>query len=191
MQEAALSKLRSSAAMLLVLFFFASFAPFGAVAQNGAPASAVKLPVGILDHEQASAVLPATVFYRGQTASIQARNSAGIRVADGRLILATLVDNSGYSSSIQQTYQAYLISEVPLRVGDRGLPAGAYGFGFVAGGQMVVLDLGGHEVFRTATVSDAAMKRPRPLQITADPGSASSFRLYLGRSFVTLAASKP
>jgi hypothetical protein len=186
-----LLKLRYSAALLLAVCVCSPLQQPSAGAQANATAPAPAAAPGVLDHDQASAILPATVFYRGQTASIQARNSAGIRRGDGRLILATLVDTSGYSSADQQTYQAYLITEVPLQLGAHTLPAGAYGFGFLSGDQMVVLDLGGHQLFRTATTHDAAMKRPRPLQIISGTSAASPYLLYLGRNFIALTPTKP
>jgi hypothetical protein len=152
-----------------------------------APAQTNKSSITVLNREQASAVLPSTVFYRGQSAPVQGRNSAGLKTADGKLVLFALVDTSGYSSSIQQTYQAYLISEVPLRVGDQRLVPGAYGFGFVAGDKMVVLDLGANELLHTATTRDAALARPNPLQLLPDVSAPGRFRLYLGRSYVSLA----
>jgi hypothetical protein len=139
---------------------------------------------GILTRDQAGPLLPPSVFYRGQTAPIQARNSAGVKTADGKLVLTALVDTSGYASSIQQTYQGYLITEVTLKVGDKTLPPGAYGFGFVSGNRMVVMDLGANEVLATGTAPDGALARPNPLQILPDPSSKTTFRLYLGRNFV-------
>ena len=142
----------------------------------------------LLTRDQTAGLLPATVFYRGQVAHVQGRNSAGLRLAGGKLLLATLVDNSGYASSVQQTYQGYLLSEFPLRLGTQTLPAGAYGFGFLGTGQMFVLDLGGTELLRAATTRDPQMSRPNPLQMLHDPSSSQRFRLYLGRDFVTLEA---
>jgi hypothetical protein len=141
---------------------------------------------GLLSREQAAAILPDKVFYRGQSATIQGRNSAGIRLADGKLVLLTIVDTSGYSTSIQESYQAYLITEVALHVGDQTLKPGAYGFGFVAGDRMVVMDLGANELLHTATTKDPSLARPTPLQLIAD-GVTGNYRLYLGRSYVTLA----
>ncbi len=140
----------------------------------------------ILTRDQASAVMPATVFYRGKTASVQGRNSAGLKLAGDRLVLVAAVDTSGYSTSIQESYQDYLITEVPLQVGGRTLAPGAYGVGFVAGDQFVALDVGAHELFKVASVRDAGLARPNPLQILADPAGAGRFRLYSGRSYVTL-----
>ncbi len=138
----------------------------------------------VLNRDQAAAILPASVFFRGQSATIQGRNSAGLRLPDGKLVLATLVDTSGYSSALQQTYQAYLITEVPLTIDGHTLPPGAYGFGFVAGNRMTVMDLGGNEVLHATTVRDESLKRPTPLQILPE---GAEYRLYLGRSYVALA----
>jgi len=46
-------------------------------------------------------------------------------------VLAGLVDTSGYSTGVASKYQGYLITEVPLKIGGKRLPAGAYGFGFL------------------------------------------------------------
>ncbi len=70
-------------------------------------------------------LLPASVFYRGQSATTQLRNSGGVKFADGYFVLATLVDTSGYSTGVQTKYSAYFIAEVPIKVGGQSLPAGA------------------------------------------------------------------
>jgi hypothetical protein len=158
-------------------------------AQMAGPApqsNAATLPPGILNRDQAAAILPSSVFFRGQSATIQGRNSAGIKFPGDKLVLVTLVDASGYSSAVQQTYQAYLITEVPLTVGDQTLRPGAYGFGFVENNRMVVMDIGGNELFHTATTRDSAILHPTPLQMVADPATPHRYRLYLGRSYVTL-----
>jgi hypothetical protein len=140
---------------------------------------------GLLNRTQAAAILPEKVFYRGQSATVQGRNSGGIRLTDTKLVLFTMVDTSGYSTSVQETYQAYLITEVKLHVGDVTLPPGAYGFGFIANDKMVIMDLGANELAHTATVKDPAMARPTPLQVLADK-AANHYRLYLGRSYVVV-----
>jgi hypothetical protein len=141
---------------------------------------------GLLNRDQAAAIFPDKVFYRGQSANVQGRNSAGIRLADGKLVLLAIVDTSGYSTSVQETYQAYLITEVTIRIGDQTLKPGAYGFGFIAGDRVVVMDLGANELLHTATTKDASLARPTPLQLIADK-TPDHYRLYLGRSYVTLA----
>jgi len=63
------------------------------------------------------------------------------------------------------------------------LPAGIYGIGFIAGNKLVVTDVGAHDVLTVSTENDAAIKRPMPLQVAADP--AGGFRLYAGRAYVS------
>jgi hypothetical protein len=128
-------------------------------------------------------VFPDQVFFRGQVAPVQMRNTAGIRFADDAYVLAGLVDSSGYSSDIRQKYQGYLITEVALEVGGQKLNAGAYGFGFVAGNKFVAMDLGAHDVLQASSTKDAEMKRPIPLQIVSTDGK---YRLYGGRDYVEL-----
>ena len=129
-------------------------------------------------------LLPASVYYKAQSAPTQLRNSTGIKFADGYYLLSTMVDTSGYSSDVAAKYQAYFITEVALKFGSENLPAGVYGVGFVAD-KFVVTDVGAHDVFSVRTSSDEALKRPMPLQIMADPGGG--FRLYAGRKFVKFA----
>src|SRR5215469_13573370 len=167
-------KLRRLSLLVLILCFSLS----GLVAQQ---ADGKKAP-GVLTRDQAGAILPATVFFRGQSATIQARNSAGVRASDGKLVLAAMVDTSGYSSGIAQTYQAYLITELPLQIGAHKLAPGAYGFGFIEGNRMVVMDLGGNHLFEAPTTHDDKVSRPTPLQIIAE---GPAYRLYLGRNFVS------
>ncbi len=142
------------------------------------------VPSGILTREQAAGFLPDKVFYRGQSATVQARNSSGIGFAGGELMLAAVVDTSGYSTAIAQKYQAYLITEVPLEFNGHVLVPGSYGFGFVAGDKMLVMDVGANLLFEAPTVKDAELKRPNPLQILADPLTPGHYRLYLGRTYV-------
>jgi hypothetical protein len=127
-------------------------------------------------------LFPATVYYLGQTAPAQLRNSGGVKFADGHFVLASLVDTSGYSTGVAAKYQGYLITEVPLKIEGQTLAAGAYGFGFLDGGRFLVTDLGGHNVISANSTADTVMKRPRPLQVIAD--AAGGYRLYFGRTYV-------
>jgi len=87
----------------------------------------------VLKPDQLQELLPATVYYSGQTASVQLRNAGGVRFSDGHYVLARLVDTSGYSSNVAAKYQGYLITEVPLTIAGKRFAAGAYGIGFVSG----------------------------------------------------------
>lgn len=138
---------------------------------------------GILDAAQAGKLLPASVYFDGQTAPTQLRNSAGVRFADGELALAVLVDSSGYSGAVAQKYQGYLLTQVALDFGGHRLPAGAYGVGVVHG-QLYIMDIGNHDLLRTAAAHDAQMHRPVPLKVR--PGATpDTYRLCFGRECVS------
>ncbi len=166
----------TQAAALAALFLL----PWAANAQSTAP--------GILGAAQAGKLLPSSVYFAGQNATTQLRNSAGVRFTDGQLALAVLVDSSGYSGAVAQKYQGYLLTGVPLDFGGHRLMAGAYGMGVVHG-QLYVMDLGNHNLFHTTATHDAQMHRPVPLQMLsgATPGT---YRLCLGRECVSFDRAK-
>lgn len=128
-------------------------------------------------------LLPTSVYYAGQSATTQLRNSGGVKFADGHYALVTLVDTSGYSTGVASKYQGYFITEIPLKIDGQSLPAGVYGVGFIADNKFVVTDVGAHDVLTASSSNDAAMQRPRPLQVVADP--AGGFRLYAGKNYVS------
>jgi hypothetical protein len=129
-------------------------------------------------------LMPTMVFYRGQSATTQLRNSGGVKFDDGYYVLTSLVDTSGYSSATAAKYQAYFITEVPIEVGGMQLGAGAYGVGFIAGDKFLVTDVGGHDVLTVDSATDSNLKRPMPLQVLADAGG--KFRLHIGRKYVVM-----
>jgi hypothetical protein len=157
-------------------------------AQQQASAATAKAP-GVLKPADMSNLMPEQVFFRGQSATVQMRNSGGVRYADDMFTLMALVDTSGYSSGIQQRYQAYLITEVPLQLGDgadaRTLSPGAYGVGFIQNDRFIAMDLGAHELLNVGSHHDAELRRPMPLQVL-NTAAAGTYRFYEGRSFVTL-----
>jgi hypothetical protein len=143
-------------------------------------------PEAILHPADVTRILPGSVFFRGQSATTQTRNSGGVRFADGFLVLVSLVDNSGYSTGIQEKYQAYFITEVPLDINGHHLVPGAYGTGIIknaSGAQFIVLDIGAHDLFTVDTVNDAKFRRPTPLQVVAGD-APGKYRLYFGRNYV-------
>lgn len=129
-------------------------------------------------------IFPEAVFYRGQTAPTQMRNTGGVKYADGYFVLAGLVDNSGYSTAVRQKYQGYFLVEVPLEINGHALKPGAYGIGFVEGSKFIVTDIGANNLLEIDGTHDQEIKHPTPLQVIAGT-DAGSYRLYLGRDFVT------
>jgi hypothetical protein len=137
----------------------------------------------VLTASEAAKLLPDAVFFRGQSAPIQARNSGGVQFAKDAFLLVTLVDTAGYSSSVQEKYQAYLITETPINIEGHRLEPGAYGCGFLAANTFIVMDIGGHDLFSVRSAKDADLRRPTPLQVLPSPGG-DRYRLYVGRDYV-------
>lgn len=137
---------------------------------------------GVLTNAQARIIVPTTFFYRGQSASVQLRNSAAVRTKDGKYFLAGLVDTSGYAADVASKYQGFFITEVKLKVGDAELGPGEYGFGFVSG-KFIVTDVGAKDVLSATSRHDANLKRAVPLKITGD---GDNYRLYAGKKYVTV-----
>ena len=161
-------------ALAAVVVSLAMMTPLGATAQSDT----------VLKPADVQKLLPASVYYKGQSAPSQLRNSGGVKFSDGSYMLVTLVDNSGYASDVAAKYQAYFVTEVAIKIGGQNLPAGVYGIGFIGGDKFVVTDIGAHDVFTVSSSTDAEMKRPMPMQVTTDPGGG--FRLYAGRRYVTV-----
>ncbi len=151
-----------------------------AVAQATAPTQAA-----ILAPQDVATLMPHSVFFRGQSATVQLRNTFGLRLADGTLVLAGLVDTSGYATGLQQKYQGYLLSETALTINGETLPAGAYGFGFIANDTFIVMDIGAHELLKVTSKTDSTLPHPRPLMI-AKGSHPGNYRLYEGRRFVSI-----
>ena len=155
----------------------------GDTAKNGSETIAK-----VLTAPEAAKFLPDAVFFRGQSAPIQARNSGGVQFAKDSLLLIALVDTSGYSSSVQAKYQAYLITETTIDIEGHHLQPGAYGCGFIAGNNFIVMDIGGHDLFSVHSTTDPNLRRPTPLQVLAVPGG-TKYQLYFGREYVNFAQS--
>jgi len=164
-----------------------------------AQAAPSKPAPGVLTHPELEKLIPPSVYFQGQSATVQVRNSGGVRFPGGEVAFAVKVDTGGYSTSIQERYQDYLITETPLYIcpgscpGDgkesdgpprKTLPPGAYGIGFLASG-LLVMDIGGHTLLTVPTRTDSDLRRPSPLQVLPHEGA---YRLYSGRTYITFAA---
>lgn len=157
-----------------VLMFFGVLS-FSALAQQPKP--------GVLGAEDLKKLLPPAYFFRGQSATVQVRNSGGIATADGKFVLASLVDTSGYASDLQAKYQGLLITEVKLNAAGSELAPGEYGFGFVKDGRFLVMDVGANDLLSVTATTDDKLAHPVPLKIVQDGGG---YRLYAGRKWVSL-----
>lgn len=127
--------------------------------------------------------VPSAYFFRGQSATVQVRNAGGLRVGKGQLVLAALVDISGYAQGVAEKYQGLFITEVKLNIGGSELAPGEYGFGFNADGKFRVLDVASNELLATDIKSDDGLKRPVPLKVVEEGGE---YRLYAGKKYVII-----
>ena len=138
----------------------------------------------VLTGEQVKKVAPNSFFFSGQSASVQLRNTAGLKNSAGKLVLAGLVDTTGYSTAITEKYQGFLITETKLSFDGAALDAGAYGFGFKEG-KFTVMNVAGTDVLSVVSQDDNQVKHPVPLKLEKD---GAAYRLYAGRKYVVVKA---
>ena len=138
----------------------------------------------ILTGDQVKKLAPSSYFFAGQSAAVQVRNTGGLKNSAGKLILAGLVDTSGYSTAIQEKYQGFLITETKLSFDGATLDAGAYGFGF-KDGKFIVMNVAATDLFSIASANDDQLKHPVPLKFEKE---GAGYRLYAGRKYVVVKA---
>jgi hypothetical protein len=135
----------------------------------------------VLTSEELKKAVPSDFFYRGQKAPVQLRNAVGFQLADGKMMLAALVDASGYSTAIQQKYQGLLITETKLNIGGSTLAPGEYGFGFAADDKFIVMDVSNSDLLSARYQTDKAMQRAVPLKLMED---GDGYKLYAGKKWI-------
>jgi len=146
-------------------------------------ASAQQVTKHVLTSDELKKAVPTEYFFRGQKAPVQLRNAVGFQLADGKMILAALVDASGYSTAIQQKYQGMLITETKLNVGGSSLPPGQYGFGFTADNKFTVMDIANSDVLSAAYQTDQALQHAVPLKLMED---GTGYKLYAGKKWIAI-----
>ena len=135
----------------------------------------------VLSSDEVKKAVPTEYFFRGQKAPVQVRNAVGFQLADGKMMLAALVDASGYSTAIQQKYQGMLITETKLNFGGSELAPGQYGFGFTADGKFMVMDVADNDVLSVASQTDSTLLHAVPLKLVED---GVGYKLYAGKKCV-------
>jgi hypothetical protein len=143
-----------------------------------------QLSAQILTGDTLKKVVPTSFFFAGQSAPVQVRNSVGLKNGAGKVVLAGLVDTSGYSTAIQEKYQGFVITETKLTFEGATLEPGAYGFGF-KDNKFTVMNVASTDLFSVASKNDDQLKRPVPLKLEKD---GESYRLYAGKKYVVLTA---
>ena len=138
----------------------------------------------VLTGDQVKKIAPNSYFFAGQSAAVQVRNTAGLKNSAGKLVLAGLVDTSGYSTAIQEKYQGFLITETKLSFDGAMLDPGEYGFGF-KDGKFIVMNVAATDLLSIASQNDEQVKHPVPLKFEKD---GAGYRLYAGRRYVVVKA---
>jgi hypothetical protein len=146
-----------------------------------ASAAAQQAAKHVLSSDELKKAMPAEFFFRGQKAPVQLRNAVGFQLADGKMMMAALVDASGYSTAIQQKYQGLLITEAKVDIGGSKLAPGEYGFGFTADGKFAVMDVANNDVLSTSWQTDSELRRAVPLKLVED---GDGYKLYAGKKWV-------
>ncbi len=165
-------KINAFCSLVLLLFLISS--------------AAAQIKSEILTGDSLVRIVPTGFYFAGQSAQTQMRNSSAARLDENRFIIAGLVDTSGYSTDISGKYEGFLITDSPIKIGDKLLNTGAYGFGFDKE-KINIFDLSSKQILSVAIKSDAAMKRPRPLLMTTDE-SRKGVRFYKGRNYILISA---
>src|SRR5437762_6332842 len=83
-----------------------------------------KRKFGVLSEKDANSVIPSSFYFAGQSAPTQMRNAAAARIGTNRLVIAGMVDTSGYSTEISGKYEGFFISDSPVKIGDKTLGTG-------------------------------------------------------------------
>ena len=112
------------------------------------------------------------------------RNTAGFKNSAGKVVLAGLVDTSGYSTAIAEKYQGFLITETKLSFDGSTLDPGQYGFGF-KDGKFMVMNVAATDLFSIPSQNDDQVKHPVPLKFEKD---GDGYRLYAGRKYAVMKA---
>jgi hypothetical protein len=146
-------------------------------------APAQQMPAkGILSPTELKKLIPQDYFFAGLTASVQPGMNAGVRFPNGKVLLVALVNTSGYSTAIQQKYQALFLTDSRLKVEGSDLPPGAYGCGF-SSGKFAVMNVAAEDVVSVPAQHDDKLQHAVPLKFVEQEGS---YRFYAGKNFVTL-----
>ena len=93
-------------------------------------ATAAQIKPEVLAGDNLKKIVPTSFYFAGQSAVTQMRNTAAAKLGTDRYVIVGLVDTSGYSTEISGKYEGFFITDSPVKIGDKELNTGAYGFGF-------------------------------------------------------------
>ncbi len=147
-------------------------------------ATSAQIKPEVLTGDNLKRIVPTSFYFAGQSAATQERNTAAAKLGADRFVIVGLVDTSGYSTEISGKYEGFFITDSPIKIGDKELSTGAYGFGF-SKDKLNIFDLSSKQILSINATNDAEMKRPRPLMMSGD---GKGVRLYKGKTYVLITA---
>lgn len=118
--------------------------------------------------DELRASIPARAPVISERIETEMRTASGIVDNHGHILAGVVLITAGYSANGK--YSDYLISQVPLRIGDRTLPAGAYLIGWTRSSEELLV-----------TISEAATGKPLldvPATRNASIHRVESFRIW-------------
>ena len=152
-------------------------------------ATTIPSSTNVIRGRELASVIPTSFFFGGHAGTLHSQDATGLRFADGALVLITKADSAGYASGLRERYQFAILTEVPLAIGGKVLPAGAYGAGFL-NGSFLVMNVGAQEILSVPAKQNAASQPSAPLELVPDL-VASGYRLVNGRASIALARVNP
>jgi hypothetical protein len=138
----------------------------------------------VLTEKDLSGVVPAGFYFEGKIAPTQMYNATAVRFGEKRHLIAALADMSGYATAVREKVEGFLVTDIPVRIGNKELGVGYYAFGFTKEGVLNIFDLAGTPLFSVKGTRDSALRTPRPLAMVK---GADGIRLYRGKDYVIVA----
>jgi len=135
--------------------------------------------------------LPKDFYLEGNAIPTAKRNAVMVHLPSGARAIFSLLDTTGYASSIIEKYVGMIITEGELSVCGNKLGVGSYGFGWAPSpretdqpGKFFLYDQAGAKVAECESPRDANLAHPQPLHLV--PGTDGTAKLYHLRNSVEL-----
>ena len=138
----------------------------------------------ILTEKDLSGVVPTGFYFEGKIAPTQMYNATAVRFGEKRHLIVTLADMSGYATAIREKVEGFLVTDIPVRMGNKELGVGYYAFGFTKEGVLNIFDMAGAPLLSVKGTRDNALRTPRPLAMVK---GADGIRLYRARDYIIVA----
>jgi len=135
--------------------------------------------------------LPKDFYLEGNAIPTAKRNAVMVHLPSGARAIFSLLDTTGYASSIVEKYVGMIITEGNLSVCGNKVGVGSYGFGWVPSppeadqpGKFFLYDQAGAKLAECESPRNAKLSHPQELKLVT--GSNGTAKLYHRRNSVEL-----